>query len=222
MPPRKSLGVALYAASPRAGYRPVGFPLQSLTRNAILLLVSVLGIGCSNKTTMENISRNEDAEKAELTYKPVGGIYSGHQLRIISIDPAFQPSPESQEQVLSRLIAHYDKSEISSTLYKDVQFVDPGQNFETVTCNNCKQEIDMQAWQEMMSTAHEKHFADLSIVTHCCGKPSTLNELVYQSPAGFARYILTVIDPSKEIEAEVLSDLEQTLGTKLKLIYANV
>ena len=42
VPPRKSLGVALSAASPRAGYRAVGFPLQSLTQYKLLIRFALI------------------------------------------------------------------------------------------------------------------------------------------------------------------------------------
>lgn len=171
---------------------------------------------------MTNISRSQDTEKSELTYKPAGAIYSGHQLRIISSDPLYAPSSEMQEECLDLLIAHFKKNEISSTLYREVSFIDPGQNFEAVVCDRCAQEMDMEAWQEMMGLAYGKRFLDLSIITPCCNKPSSLNDLKYQGPAGFARYVLTVIDPPAEVAAQVLSELERTLGTKVKTIHSNV
>jgi hypothetical protein len=120
------------------------------------------------------------------------------------------------------LIARLRKNEITSTLYKGVSFIDPGQNFEEVVCDRCGQEVDMEAWQEVMGVAYEIRFTDLSIVTPCCNKPSSLNDLKYQGPAGFARYVLTVIDPPAEVDAEVLSELERVLGTKVRTINLNV
>ena len=80
----------------------------------------------------------------------------------------------------------------------------------------------MEAWQARMGLAYETRFTDLSIVTPCCNKPSSLNDLKYQGPAGFARYVLAVIDPPAEVDAEVLSELERVLGTKVKTIHLNV
>lgn len=171
---------------------------------------------------MTNISRSEDAEKAELTYRPSEAVYSGHQLRIIPSDPFYGPSLEIQDACLRLLIARFRKNEITSTLYKEIRFIDPGQNFEVVVCDRCGQEMDMEAWQEMMGVAYETRFTDLSIVTPCCNKPSLLNDLKYHGPAGFARYVLTVIDPPAEVDAEVLSELERVLGTKVKTINLNV
>lgn len=52
VPPLKGLGVALFAPSPRADYRAVGFPLRSLTRATrswmgSVLIAGVLFSGCS-------------------------------------------------------------------------------------------------------------------------------------------------------------------------------
>jgi transcription elongation factor Elf1 len=171
---------------------------------------------------MTNISRSEDAEKTELTYRPIEAVYSGHQLRIIPSDPFYEPSPDMQDACLGLLIERLRKNEVTSTLYKEVSFIDPGQNFEAVICDRCGQEMDMEAWQTRMDVAHETRFTDLSIVTPCCNKPSSLNDLKYQGPAGFARYVITVIDTPVEVDAEVLSELELVLGTKVKTIHVDV
>jgi len=171
---------------------------------------------------MTNISRTHDAERTELSYRPIEAVYSGHQLRIIPSDPLYEPSPEIQDACLRLLIERFRKNEITSTLYKEIRFIDPGQNFEAVVCDRCGQEIEMEAWQEMMGVAYETRFTDLSIVTPCCNKLSALNDLKYRGPAGFARYVLTVIDPPAEVDAEVLSELERVLGTKVKTIHLNV
>jgi hypothetical protein len=173
-------------------------------------------------SVMTNISRNQDAEKTEFTYRPPEAVYSGHQLRIVPFDPFYEPSPEIQEEGLAYLSARFKKNEITSTLYKEVSFIDPGQNFEAVVCDRCGQEMEMEAWQEMMGVAYETRFTDLSFVTPCCDKPSSLNDLKYRGPAGFARYVLTVIDAPAEVDAEVLSELERVLGTKVKTIHVNV
>ena len=68
-------------------------------------------------SVMTNISRSEDAEKTELTYRPIEAVYSGHQLRIIPSDPFYVPSPEIQDACLGLLIARFRKNEITSTLY---------------------------------------------------------------------------------------------------------
>jgi hypothetical protein len=185
-----------------------------------MLLVALAG--CSNNVVMDHISRAEDFEKTEITYKPVGATFSSQQLRIIPVDPMFTPSPEDQERALGRLASRFGKHEITSTLFKEVQFIDPGQNFETITCRQCGRPIEIEDWQVLMSTAQELNFTDLSIVTPCCNKPSNLNNLEYQSASGFARYVLTVMDPSEDAGKDLLPLLEGTFRTKLKLVHAKV
>ncbi len=131
---------------------------------------------------MSNISRTHDAEKTELRYRPIEAVYSGHQLRIIPSDPFYEPSPEIQDACLGLLIERFRKNEITSTLNKEIRFIDPGQNFEAVVCDRCGQEMDMEAWQSRMGVAYETRFTDLSIVTPCCNQPSSLNDLRYQGP----------------------------------------
>jgi hypothetical protein len=44
-----------------------------------------------------------------------------------------------------------------------------------------------------MDAAERDHFTDLTIVTPCCGTHTTLNDLVYDWPQGFARWRVEVM-----------------------------
>jgi hypothetical protein len=54
----------------------------------------------------------------------------------------------------------------------------------------------------------------------CCGKPTTLNDLVYEWPQGFGRFAIVAMNPGIEkVSDRQKAELEKTLGTPLRVIY---
>ena len=101
------------------------------------------------------------------------------------------------------------------------QFVDPGSNFERVICMQCGAAIDQTWWQRIMDKASENKFTDLSVVVPCCGSKTSLNELRYEWPAGFAQFIIEIINPDRNISDEELLKIETILGSKLRKIWSH-
>jgi hypothetical protein len=57
----------------------------------------------------------------------------------------------------------------------------------------------------------------------CCGVSNTLHELVYEWPQGFGRFALEAMNPNIGIlEDEHKKELEELLGTKLRVIYQHI
>lgn len=71
-----------------------------------------------------------------------------------------------------------------------------------------------------MDHSYTQHFEDLSIQTPCCHQPTTLNDLVYRSAAGFAKFVIAIHEPTQEVRYQDLIQLESILDTKLRVIYA--
>ena len=116
-----------------------------------------------------------------------------------------------------------DKSEVEVgvEVSEDIQFVDQGVNFESVSCPACGTEIDFKSWKEWMDRSYESKFIDRSITMPCCGCETDLNALRYDWPAGFARFALKAVNPDINngvLPADKLSVLEGILGCKLRQI----
>jgi hypothetical protein len=73
-----------------------------------------------------------------------------------------------------------------------------------------------------MSDAFDEHFADLTLSLPCCMVVSSLNELEYQAPAGFARFTLEARNPNADIEEDQVRMLEEILGCKLRKVWRRV
>ena len=144
-------------------------------------------------------------------------------LKLIPRDPEFIPRVELQTEavaVLKEVFPHADK--IQSNVFDGIQFVDPGSNLEKITCPKCGMLIDIAQWQEMMNERFDKQngFSTLKIQLLCCGANSSLNDLLYSWPAGFASYILKVRNPQGDIDATAQKQLEGLLGCEITKIIA--
>jgi len=101
------------------------------------------------------------------------------------------------------------------------EFVDPGINLERIICPNCSTVIDETWWKEAIDKAYNNKFMDLSIVVPCCNSKTSLNELKYEWPAGFAKFSIEILNPIRDISDEELHDIETILKTKLRKIWGH-
>jgi hypothetical protein len=143
-------------------------------------------------------------------------------LRIIPADPNCVPSALARERalgVLRRAVPLAD--DLLSQVTEHVRFVDCGTNFETVRCPSCGADVG-EWWSIVMEMGHEQQFRDLRVTTPCCAVRTSLNELVYSWPAGFARYTLEALNPGVgSLPDRVLERLENALGSELRVIWAH-
>jgi hypothetical protein len=144
-------------------------------------------------------------------------------LRIIPTDPGFVPPAEGQQVACDLLIrALPAATRIAIRLTEEVRFVDAGASFEAVSCPLCGAEAGIDWWRAQMSAAFERKFLDLAVTMPCCGGQTTLNDLWYDLPQGFARFAIEVTDPgATELPEEVLRHLPCLLGGAVRLIWAN-
>lgn len=142
-------------------------------------------------------------------------------LRIIPTDPTRVPGVSARERalnVLRRAVPLAD--EVTAQVTQHVRFVDCGANFESVRCPACGADIG-EWWAEAMELGHAQNFSDLRITTPCCALHTTLNDLLYAWPAGFARYTLEAVNPAREsVPQSVVRRLESALGAQVRLIWA--
>ena len=141
-------------------------------------------------------------------------------LKIISTNPFYVPDNIKKDKAKDFLAELYKEKEIELYNTDLIAFIDQGENFDNVSCNLCGQEIDIEYWQNAMDEAFERKFIDLDFTTACCHKKTSLNDLNYKMTAGFAKFVIKIIDAENEIEKKNINNLEQILGTRLKIIWA--
>jgi hypothetical protein len=144
-------------------------------------------------------------------------------LRVIPTEPGFVPSSGVQEAALQLLRSWLPAAEdITSELSAETRFIDPGANLEHVECPVCGADL-FGWWQDAMDEASRQDFATLEIVVPCCQTNTTLNDLRYTWPAGFARFVAEVRNPGRGglLTGDEIRQLEQALGCELRQVLAH-
>lgn len=169
----------------------------------------MLFFGCSNskKTT------NNELEKTSV---------SSNFLKLIPTDPKYFPTDAQQNECEKLLKSIYPELTVKSQVTKQIEFVDQGENFEALYCNLCGKEMNIELWQEEMEKASVNNFNELSFTTSCCKTKTSLNDLKYEKPAGFSRFIISINGLSEEIGSKDIIKLEKILDTKLKTIWSHI
>jgi hypothetical protein len=144
-------------------------------------------------------------------------------LRIIPSDPAFVPDVDAQ-QCAAALVreAFPEADDVGLRTADDVAFVDAGANFDSVFCPKCANELAQDWWADAMDQAAAGRFVDLAVKLPCCGKTTTLNDLRYEMPQGFARFVVDVMNPTAtSVPAGLEARLRETLSCELRFIWAH-
>jgi hypothetical protein len=150
-------------------------------------------------------------------------------LRFIPEDPEYVPDERAQQDAYEFIANHSTlPGHVRSKLFAGVQFVDQGANFERVRCPQCGTTFEDTWWQQAMDTAWaSESFGDLSVTVPCCETRSTLHELRYEMPAGFARFVIETNSPDADLANDdacgnpITTALEDSLRCKLRRIWAH-
>ena len=146
-------------------------------------------------------------------------------LHILPNDPSYVPPEVARQRAEAEFRAVLPGAdEISSELFESPRFVDPGENFESVSCPACHRVLETGWWMEEIDRASATAFSDLSVQLPCCGATTTLNELKYAWPAGFARFVLSARNPGLRgwLSPIYLARLERELGCQLRQVLSYI
>jgi hypothetical protein len=148
---------------------------------------------------------------------------SEHFITLIPTSPYFVPDDAAFEEARRRFSTFLTNADqIEGRVTEEVTFVDQGGNFERVSCPRCRKELTTVWWQDAMDKSHDSGFQRLDIITPCCAYSTSLNDLEYHWPAGFARCWLRARNPQqKEVPREQIRQLEEMLGTALRQIWTH-
>jgi hypothetical protein len=148
---------------------------------------------------------------------------SDDYLRFIPTEPAFVPDPAAAEQARRRLAALVPNAdEVTATYTDQVQFVDQGANFDRVSCPRCRTTLGIDWWHEAMDASFEAAFERLDVRVPCCGATLSLNDLDYDWPAGFARFVLEAMNPGvRDLPTPDAEELASILGAPFRRIWAH-
>jgi hypothetical protein len=145
-------------------------------------------------------------------------------LRIISGLPGWSPDERTAGQLASAARDLFGgRSEgISAEDRGKIVFVDQGEWFEQVRCPKCGTAIDIHWWQDRMDEAYATGFTNLAVRTPCCGFDTSLNDLDYHLPAGFARFVIEVRElENTYADEEEIVQLSRIAGRPMRQIAAH-
>jgi hypothetical protein len=151
----------------------------------------------------------------------IGSSMSERFFSLIPEQPDYVPSAEAQSRALEMFRSFAPKaSNVEIRIFEHIQFIDQGEFFERVACPACETELKSKRWGELMNKTYESQFTDRLITMPCCGFKTDLNSLRYESPAGFARFVLEADSTDLDwLPADRQSMLEEVLGCKLRQIW---
>lgn len=149
---------------------------------------------------------------------------------VIPTQPDYVP-PDSAREAASRLFAAFVypsdmpamlQQEIEERVSADPDFIHGYQYLDRVSCPCCGRTLPQSWWTEAMDAAYATCFRDLRATVPCCDIVYSLNDLVYDGPAGFARYVLRALYPSVSLTVSQLDQLGDVLGCPLRQIWQRI
>jgi hypothetical protein len=148
---------------------------------------------------------------------------SDNVLQLIPTDPQFQPAPEGAKQARKLLMTFTPQADsVTARFAESVEFFHPGSNGLEIHCPACGADAS-DWWAGAMDTAWESHFDNLTATAHCCGASVSLNDLRYDGPAGFGRFVLEARNPNiSDLSPSQLALLQTTLGCTVRQIWVRI
>jgi hypothetical protein len=145
-------------------------------------------------------------------------------LHVIPSTPTILPDSDAARKAEALLRTFLpDAERISDRMEDAVTFVDAGSNLERVLCSACGHDLLADGtWQRLMSAAWEARFSRLEVVVPCCGCSTSLNDLRYDWPCGFATYVLEARNPGRTLAPHETEELSSALGCNVRVIHSHV
>lgn len=151
---------------------------------------------------------------------------SDNYIHIIPEQAGFVPEEARRQEAVSYFREIGPKAdEITASVTTNLQFIDCGQNFEEIRCPSCKAVVQLKWWQEWMNEDFSKKdgFILRQRKMPCCGARSTLHELAYDWPQGFARCDIRAMNPNfGKLSATHRTRFETILGCPVRAIYGHI
>ncbi|MFF3689796.1 hypothetical protein [Streptomyces sp. NPDC002187] len=152
---------------------------------------------------------------------------SDNYLTVIPTDPYWQPSTDAGDRAaaaLARMLPDDDARRGLETQWHDsVEVVYCGSNLKRISCPHCGAEFASGWWGEAVSERYDEGFRTLIATVPCCDVETSLNELVYDWPMGFARFRIEIMYPNRAwLTDEELASLTDALGHPLRQILIHI
>ena len=142
--------------------------------------------------------------------------------KIIPINSHLHIAPQMLQEAVNFLTAHALAENVAPVVYDTPAFIDCGENLEEIKCPVCGETLDFGWWGDAVDKASETSFTDLTITTPCCHENSSLNDLKYNFPCGFACTEIDMFNPTSELDDDCLKALQELIGEPIRIIYSHI
>jgi hypothetical protein len=141
---------------------------------------------------------------------------------IIPADPLAIPSAERRDVAFDLLRAlRPTADEIAVNVSETPEFIYSGGDFETVFCPFCAAAVGDWFGQALDIWWHGDRRA-LAVETPCCTRRTSLNDLDFLSPQGFACFAFELMNPWGDLEPEELAQVEKALGMSTRIVWRHI
>jgi len=140
-------------------------------------------------------------------------------LGLIPRDPWLIPDEQAHQQAAECLAGFVRQADqIHITVNETPIFVDAGARLTHATCPRCQHRF-ATSWQAIVERAAEHPFRTLDGMMPCWGTTLSLNDLQYDRPAGWARFLIEAVNPKVEVLSIVqMRELEHILDCSMRQI----
>lgn len=145
-------------------------------------------------------------------------------IRLIPCDPTFVPRAQDAEHARSVFASHMSGAdEVTATFTEATEFIDAGVNMSQCRCPECGTPIDPGWWDGQLQQAGERAFVELSVTFPDCDHRASLDDLDYDWPVGFARFVLNALNPqATDLEVAQRAEIASILGTPVRIIWQHL
>lgn len=159
-----------------------------------------------------------------------GILISSVVLYVIPTDPLWVPDADREAAAVAVYGRQVERvGDIEVTRESRVRFYDAGECFERISCPACAAVIaenpsNMSWFVEQIDRnwGKEARFLSLDTVMPCCQASTTLNDLVYDAPQGFASWSMGARDAQQwDLADWEQRELEAALGHPVRLVYSH-
>lgn len=145
---------------------------------------------------------------------------------VIPTDPWWVPD-DAQESSAKALFDEFLSDAVELTVERPgmVQLYSSLGYFESIHCPTCCIELDIQPWwtdQLDAAWTDGAGFTTLDVTTPCCNTATTLNDLKYTLPQGFASWALEARNPYSVLDDDRQRQLVEALGHEIRVLYRHL
>jgi hypothetical protein len=154
-------------------------------------------------------------------------------LKIVPTDCEYVPNIESHQKAIELLESILPDGEMCQVnVYENIEFIDQGENLDTVICPNCKTKSELDIYDEhnpvrVVIDRMEESFSktqpiEAIIEMPCCNNCIPVHTIEFDWPAAFAKSELSIWNPNikDNLSNDDLGKFEELFGCKLKQIRA--